>query len=139
MRITILLIAVCVAVFAVQNIVPGFTEAYSLTPALALSGQYWQFFTYMFLHGSLWHITINMFILFMFGAMIERALGWKWYLVVFLLSGIGSAFFFIALSSEPYVLMLGASGGVFGVLTSFAFMFPEMRLFVFPLPVPISL
>ena len=137
MRLTLSIIVVCIAVFIAQNIVPGFFETFALVPALAVSGRYWQFFTYMFLHGSLFHIAINMLILFMFGALLERAMGWRWYLTVFILSGIGSAFFHIALTGESLIPMIGASGGVFGIVTAFAFMFPNTRFIIFPLPVPI--
>jgi len=143
MRATIAIIAVCVAVFIAQAVFgEAFISTFSLVPASALSGQYWQFFTYMFLHGGLWHLTINMFILFMFGTLIERAIGWKWYMIMFMVSGMGSALFHIALSSgipqSMFVPLIGASGGVFGVLAAFAFMFPDMKLFIIPIPVPIK-
>jgi len=138
MRVTLAIIAACVVIFIVQNIVPGFTEAFSLVPSLALSGAYWQFFTYMFLHGSLWHLTINMFILFMFGIMIENALGRKWYLIFFILSGLGSALFHMVLTGNSMILVLGASGAIFGILTAFAFMFPDMKLIIFPIFIPIK-
>ena len=138
MRATLAIISACVVIFIIQNIIHGFTETFSLIPAFAIGGQFWQFFTYMFLHGSLWHITINMLILFMFGVLIERAMGWKWYVTIFILSGIGSGLFHIALTGDSLTLMLGASGGVFDVLTAYAFMFPDTRLYIFPIPIPIK-
>ena len=138
MRITVSLLVVNVAVFIIQALVPGFTETFALTTNMAIeSGYVWQFFTYMFLHGSLMHITFNMFVLFMFGTVIEHSLGEKKYLMLYVVSGIGAAMFHFALMGLSDVLMLGASGAVFGILTAYGFMFPKNIIFVFPgIPVP---
>jgi len=48
---------------------------FGLTPVLVMEGYVWQVFTYMFLHGGLFHILFNMFALFIFGADIERDKG----------------------------------------------------------------
>ena len=138
MRITVSLIAANVVVFVMQALIPGFTEAFALTPDSAIAGlQVWQFFTYMFLHGSLMHITFNMFVLFMFGTVIEHSLGERKYIFLYLVSGIGAALLHVGLTGLSDVMMLGASGAVFGVLTAYGFMFPKNIIFVFPgIPVP---
>jgi membrane associated rhomboid family serine protease len=137
MRITIALVLICIATFIVQNIVSGFTELFSLTPAMALQGAYWQFFTYMFLHGGLLHIALNMFVLLMFGVPVEHSLGEKKYLFLYLLAGVGSAALYMFLTPEPTVLMLGASGAIFAVLTAYAFLYPNNLIFIPPgIPLP---
>ncbi|MCO6494751.1 MAG: rhomboid family intramembrane serine protease [Bacteroidetes bacterium] len=50
-----------------------------------------QIFTHMFIHGSFSHILFNMFGLLMFGSMIERYIGTKRFLILYLMSGLGSA------------------------------------------------
>jgi membrane associated rhomboid family serine protease len=142
MRFTIGLIAVNVVVFAAEIIYGDvFIQTLSLTPVVALSGAWWQFLTYMFLHADPLHITFNMFALFMFGIVMERALGWKKYLSLYILSGIGSAVFYIFLTSlfipgESTVLMLGASGAVYGILAAFGFMFPKEVIYAYFVPLP---
>lgn len=137
MRLTLALIAVNVVVFIVQGLVAGFTEFFALTPVLALNGAYWQFFTYMFLHGSMMHIFLNMFILLIFGVRVERELGWDRYLILYIISGLGSAGLYMLLTGEAMVLMLGASGAIFAVLTAFGIMFPKSIIFVPPgIPMP---
>jgi membrane associated rhomboid family serine protease len=142
MRITTSLIAVNVAVFILQAIIPPFTEYFALTPELAInSGYIWQFFTYMFLHGGIMHITFNMFVLFMFGSVIEHTLGERKYISLYLISGVGSALLYMVLtgifSGLTNVPMLGASGAIFGVLAAYGFMFPKNIIFVFPgIPLP---
>ena len=151
MRLTVAIILINIAVFAAQaasalsyNMPLGedpFTQAFALTPNVALSGAWWQFFTYMFLHADPLHIFFNMFALFMFGVVMERALGWKKYISLYLVSGVGSALFYMFLTltflpGEMAILMLGASGAVYGVLASFGFMFPKEVIYVYFIPVP---
>lgn len=50
-----------------------------------------QLFTYMFMHSSFIHVFFNMFLLWMFGSVIERALGAKRFLIYYLSCGIGAA------------------------------------------------
>ena len=49
-----------------------------------------QFFTYMFLHGSTWHLISNMFGLFIFGPLLEQFWGPKRFLIFYLATGIGA-------------------------------------------------
>ena len=154
MKVTVFLIVVNIAFFAAQLIIPGFTELFFLVPSEALSGSYWQFITHMFLHGDPAHIGWNMLALFIFGGVVEKELGWKRYLFLYMVSGIGSALFYAGLALiglvPPFVSAsgalipameipsLGASGAIFGVLTSFAFLFPNMPLFILFVPIPIK-
>jgi membrane associated rhomboid family serine protease len=142
MRVTLAIILVNAIVFAAELALgDAFLQAFSLTPVIALGGAWWQFFTYMFLHADPLHITLNMFVLFMFGVVVERALGWKRYLFLYLVSGIGSALFYLLLTltflpGEMAVLMLGASGAVFGIMAAFGFMFPKEVIYVYFIPLP---
>ena len=56
-------------------------EIFGLVPASLFAGErLWQPFTYMFLHGGMWHILINMLILWMFVRDLEREFGEKFFL-----------------------------------------------------------
>ncbi len=143
MRVTVSLISANVIVFAMQLLFyQPFLENLALTGDSILTGlQFWRFFTYMFLHGDLMHITFNMFVLFMFGTVIEHSLGEKKYILLYATSGVGSAIFYLILmgltGGASNVPMLGASGAIFGVLAAYGFMFPKNIIFVFPgIPVP---
>ena len=150
MRLTFILIAVNIAAFILQGIFgDAFTYSFSLVPAQAFSGAVWQFVTYMFMHGGIMHIGINMFVLLIFGSMVERELGWKKFLMLYFVAGIGSAFLYLGLtwvftpvhllSKVALVPMLGASGAVFGILTAYAFMFPRRWIFFAFVPLPAAL
>jgi membrane associated rhomboid family serine protease len=144
MRLNVILIGLNVFVFILQLAISGFTETFALTPGMAFSGAWWQFFTYMFLHGGVMHILFNMFMLYMFGEVMEQALGKVKYIILYVASGLGSAVAYIALTGIlaeiPFLgtQMLGASGAVFGVLAAYGLMFPKNKIwvpyFIFPLP-----
>lgn len=51
----------------------------------------WQFVSYMFMHGGIWHIVFNMFALWMFGSVLENVWGPKRFLNFYLITGIGAA------------------------------------------------
>jgi membrane associated rhomboid family serine protease len=135
-RYTMLIVLANAAVFILQIIIPQFTQTFALTPSVALRGAYWQFFTYMFLHGGILHIAINMFILMMFGILLEKSLGPRKFLTLYFVSGIFSAIFYLLLTGESSIARLGASGAVFAVLAGFAFKYPNsivLVFFLFPL------
>jgi membrane associated rhomboid family serine protease len=135
--VTVALIIANIAAFLLQVAIPPFTLAFSLTPAAAITGSYWQFFTYMFLHGDPIHLFINMFVLMVFGPRVETQLGTRGYIVLYVLAGLGSAFLHIFLTGPSMVIMLGASGAVFGVLTAYGFLYPKNWIIMFPgIPMP---
>ena len=138
MRVTVFLIIINFVIFILQFILQGFTNSFALIPVNALGGSYWQFLTYMFLHDNPMHIGLNMFVLLIFGISVERALGMRRYLFLYFVSGIGSAILHILLTGISDILLLGASGAVFGVLTAFAFLYPDAKLIIIPIPYPIS-
>ena len=102
----------------------------------------WQLLTSAFLHGGFAHIALNMFALYSFGAMVERAVGFTRFLVLYFASlitaGIVQLLVVTATAERGAVPTVGASGGVFGVLLAFAFLYPHARvMLIFP-PIPMK-
>ncbi len=102
----------------------------------------WQLVTYGFLHSPNWypHIIFNMLALFMFGSDVERSMGEKRYLAYYFTCIIGAGLaqlVSMAVGIAPKYLVVGASGAVFGILLAFAIAFPDRRLIMFPIPIPI--
>ncbi|MEN8131831.1 MAG: rhomboid family intramembrane serine protease [Pseudomonadota bacterium] len=91
------------------------------------------FFTHMFLHGGIGHLLGNMFFLFAVGFMVEAALGKIAFLSLYLLSGIGSAAFYLLLSPDSLVPGVGASGAISGLMGMYAslYWFRRIRFFYF--------
>ena len=78
------------------------------------NGEYWRLFTAMFLHVGLIHLLFNVFALFIFGQIVERAFGQIKFIVIYISSGLtGSIFSF---SFNPISIGAGASGAIFGIL-----------------------
>lgn len=69
--------------------------------------------TYAFLHGNLFHILMNMFILFDVGPLVEKIFGTRRFLFIYFFSAIIAAL--NSLFWRPVVVSIGASGAVFGV------------------------
>ena len=83
-----------------------------------LDGEYYRFFTSMFMHGGIDHIVSNIIFLIALGEMLERVIGHIRFAVLYLLSGVGGSLFSIAnvvLSGNRYTA-IGASGAVFGLV-----------------------
>ncbi|PWN06678.1 rhomboid family intramembrane serine protease [Rhodohalobacter mucosus] len=97
--------------------------------------QPWRFFTYMFLHGSGFHLLFNMLWLWWMGRAVEEGLGPRTFSVLYFGAGIGGAFFHIALSFlYGTSIVIGASGAVFGIMVAFAYMYPRVPIMLLFLP-----
>jgi len=101
----------------------------------------WQLVTYAFLHGSFMHIAFNMIALWSIGGQVELALGTQRFIVYYFACVLGAAAAQLAtvamMNSGDLYPTLGASGGVFGVLLAFAYLFPQARLMIMvPIPIP---
>jgi membrane associated rhomboid family serine protease len=101
----------------------------------------WQLLTYGFMHGNWLHIFFNMFAVFMFGSAVEQLFGSRRYLVYYLVCVVGAALMHMIVVSAanlPLAPMVGASGGVFGLLLAYGMAFPRRELIIFPIPIPIQ-
>lgn len=135
-NVTLKLVGINVLVFLVTSMVyPRLTYYLAMIPSLVLGGYFWQPFTYMFVHGGFSHLLFNMLSLFIFGSMVERRIGSKEFLLFYLLTGLfsGIASFFSYYLAGTNVILVGASGAIYGVLLMFAVFYPYSVIFVFGL------
>jgi membrane associated rhomboid family serine protease len=143
-----ILIAANVLVFGLQSLSKDTLEyLFALWPLQAIDGvsyfHLWQIITYAFLHDTrnITHLLFNMLGLWMFGAEIERYVGARRLLTCYFASVITAALtqlFVPMLFDVPLAPTLGASGGVFGLLLAYAFMFPTRKVIplIPPIPMP---
>ena len=98
-----------------------------------------QILTHFFAHDtrSIFHIFFNMLMLVFIGPWVERAIGSKQFLHFYLFSGLVGGFL-IAVFDPSSIPVVGASGALSGVLVAFAGLYPNEKLIVFPIPVPIK-
>jgi membrane associated rhomboid family serine protease len=105
----------------------------------------WQIVTYLFLHGSFFHILFNMLSLWMFGVELERMWGTKYFTQYYFITGVGAGLTQIILGVLPFPfaeqfyssITIGASGAVYGLLLAYGLYFPHrpiLMYFIFPVP-----
>ena len=128
----------------------------------------YQFITYQFLHGGFTHLFFNMFALWMFGGIVENVWGPKKFIFYYIFCGVGAGLCqemvqYISFAADGLTSLdpaqvlnvngqrlmtvdqimnlsstIGASGAVYGILLAFGMTFPNERIFIFPLPIPIK-
>lgn len=132
------IIAVTLAVFFLQNLIPAVNAVFALTPRLAVERLFvWQIVSYMFLHGGFWHLFFNMMVLWFFGNMVESVWGARRFLRYYLACGIGGALLHMAFEYNASVV--GASGAIFGVYLATAMLFPDAQVYLyFLIPVKVK-
>jgi membrane associated rhomboid family serine protease len=84
--------------------------------------------TSIFLHGSLIHLGGNMLFLWVFGDNVEDAMGHLRFLVFFLACGSAAALVHALIDPESGRPLIGASGGVSGVVAAYLILYPRVRL-----------
>lgn len=101
-----------------------------LTPVNFWRGYLWQPFTYMFLHGGIFHLLINMFILWMFGTTLESTWGTRRFLRFYFICGVGAGILNAAVTPGSPIPTVGASGAIYGLLMAFGILFPNQIILV---------
>jgi membrane associated rhomboid family serine protease len=89
-------------------------------------GYLWQFVTYQFLHGGIFHLAVNMFGLWFAGRILENLLGGRRFLWFYLACGVVGGIFQILL--DPTATLIGASGSVCGVIAAFSALYPQLPI-----------
>lgn len=103
-----------------------------------------QIFTHLFLHQAVGpngqpvfaHILFNMFGLWMFGRILEIRLGPKKFLLLYFVSGLGSAL--LQEIMGDFGIAIGASGAIMGIFAAFGYLFPNTELMLIFLPIPVK-
>lgn len=138
------LLAANVVVYVLQLLADRlfpFTAWFGMDPMLVAKGAAWQLVTYAFLHAGIWHLLFNMLALFMFGSSVEAAVGTASFAGLYFTSAVGAGAVALAVSWGRPVILIGASGAVFGVLMGYALLFPRRPvtlLVAFVLPVTLE-
>jgi membrane associated rhomboid family serine protease len=141
--VTVLIIAVNVAVFIYQLFLPpraleAFIFHYGFVPArLELTAQYplavmrvtvVSLFASMFLHGGWLHLIGNMWYLWIFGDNVEDRMGHFRFLIFYLLCGLAASLVQLIFNFGSSVPSIGASGAIAGVLGAYLLSYPFARI-----------
>jgi membrane associated rhomboid family serine protease len=122
---------------------PGLTDTLAVSaPGVFVHGYLWQPLTYMWLHSpqSPMHILINMFMLWMFGGMLERTWGGRRFLRFYLITGVGAGLLILlgAAVEGSEAQTLGASGAIYGIVTAFSLLWPDRTVMLLFPPIPMK-
>ncbi len=123
-----IILLICILVFFLSRITPGFVRDYLVLNSFFVVERPWTILTHMFVHFSFDHLFFNMLFLFFFGMELERRVGGRKFLQIYILSGIVAALAQMAVTSGS---MVGASGALFGALGCLAIIAPEIRVLLF--------
>ena len=102
--------------------------------------QVWRLISFQFLHGNTLHLLFNMIGLYFLGPTLERSWGSRQFLTFYLICGfIGGLVYMIAsnIGLLSGGVLVGASGGVLGMLVACAILFPHFVVILLFFPVPI--
>ncbi len=138
-RVVKTLIVINIIVFIAQGL---FRDPIKLS--MAVIPQYWwqawRYLTFQFLHGGIGHILFNMIALYFLGLILEAYWGPKRFIVFYLTCGAAAGLVHVLMTPvlhQPVdVPLVGASGGIFGVLVACAVLFPNVTVllfFIFPM------
>jgi membrane associated rhomboid family serine protease len=104
------LLAIMVAMLFLQRTVVSDADVFAV---LGFQGRtVWSAVTYMFVHFSVWHLVLNMYVLLLFGPRLESAMGTRAFTLYFLWCGLGGAIFHLLFVRSG--LLVGSSAAVFG-------------------------
>jgi membrane associated rhomboid family serine protease len=136
-----------VSLFAVTAVVsalglfaaPAIIRTAAFRPyTLVRNARYWQLISSGFVHASFSHLLFNLLTFYFFAFTLERRIGTVPFLTLYALGLLlGNLSTYVRHRNEPDYVTLGASGAVSAVLFASIVYFPSMRLYIFPLPIPI--
>jgi len=145
----LILITIIISLFAfITFTFPKGIDYLALKPSNIMQGKYvWTLLTHIFVHGSIFHLFINMFVLFSLGNLSERIIGRKRFFWFYILSGIFAAILAVIfpvlygnnplgarIFGSPNVYMVGASGAIFAIAGLFVMLLPRIRFMIIFLP-----
>ncbi len=131
--VTFALLVILVAMYLLQlfaEAAVGMNLAYGfgLSVAGMLKGHLWQFFTYQLLHGGPFHLMLNLLMFLFLGAEVERAIGPRHFLTLYVLSGVLGGLGWLMLIYPYEGICIGASAAIFGLLSAFAVLYPQREV-----------
>lgn len=147
--ISYLILAGCVLVFLWQLGLSGYDErkafiqfgiipsvllgSEKLPATLALVPDWLTLITSMFLHGGFLHLGSNMLYLWIFSDNVEDSMGPLRFCVFYILCGIGAGLCQAVIDPGSQVPIIGASGGIAGILGAYILLHPRATVRVFML------
>lgn len=139
MNILILIIVITAIIsFAAPNGSSNFEKYKFNVGAISNRKEYIRLLSAGFLHADLMHLIFNMLTLYFFGPVIIQGFGNFGFLLIYFGSILlGNIFSLFIYQKQPWYSAIGASGGVSGILFAAIAMMPDIRIYMFFIPIPI--
>lgn len=116
----------------------SFFERYKFNVGALRRGEQIRIFSSGFLHVDMMHLIVNMLTLYFFADIVVMELGNLNFIVVYIISLIlGNLLSLYFHKDEYHYSAVGASGAVTGILYAAILLYPEMKLYMFFIPIPI--
>ena len=126
--VTYALISICVVLFGIDVILSqgatlggGFFggvgpigQQHLISAGAVAEGEWWRIFTSAFIHLGPIHLAFNMYVLFLYGPLVERMYGHVEFAAIYLLCAAGGSVLTILV--DPAQSAAGASGAIFGLI-----------------------
>ena len=121
------LLAANAAVFLVTVVArDAMIDLFAFSPG-RLGDRPWGALTYMFVHAGLFHLLMNLLVVFFFGPPLESKWGSELFLKFYLLCGLGGVLLSFAFSDASIV---GASAACYGLMLAFAMTWPNAPIHI---------
>lgn len=91
-------------------------------------GEFFSTISYMFLHGGFWHVTLNMWTLWIFADNIEDVMGPARFILFYLACGLAALGAHLILNQQSDVPVIGASGAIAGVMGAYFLLYPHSKV-----------
>ncbi|OUW73423.1 MAG: hypothetical protein CBD76_03545 [Pelagibacteraceae bacterium TMED216] len=132
----LVLINILVSVIGFKN--PSFFNKYQFQMSKIKAGEQIRMWTSGFLHVDFNHLFINMLSLYFFAGYVVNSLGELKFLALYLTSlYFGNFLSFRYHNKQDDYTAVGASGAVSGVVFSSVLLYPEMKMMLLFLPIPL--
>ncbi|UCE35931.1 MAG: rhomboid family intramembrane serine protease [Thermoplasmata archaeon] len=97
--------------------------------------------TSMYLHSGVLHLFFNMIFLIFIGLLFEEKIGTLRFGIIYYVTGFAAVVTFSFTSGflRPEVIVVGASGGLYGILGAYARLYPDDRFAFIPFPYPLPI
>ena len=129
--VTYILMGLCFLMYIVTLIMGSSNVTYLILGAnyapLVKNGEIFRLITYAFLHGSIIHLVVNMYSLFIAGRQVENNFGKVRLLIIYFISALSGGLL-SALFSDG--ISIGASGAIFGLLGALVYFGLQFRLYL---------
>ncbi len=97
------------------------------------AGKVWTPFTYMFVHGSVGHILLNMLMLWFAGKRVQDLYGQRHFMMIYVISGLAGAALQLAVASTTAMgdaYLMGASASIMGLMLALAVAMPAEEIYL---------